>query len=164
MIAEYKIDTFYEIKATLDGQREVIYGGFDKETIKNDLLLEIPDLTEEGYTDIKIESKVVDCHPAPEVYYDCEDWFYAKSVKIDLGKGIAWAVGMNEENLYQVCLLKSEQGGLRRAVSKSCCDGSKGDCGKYNNLLGYPCIEMARWMFFRAVRKSGLKYVNKKDK
>ena len=62
------MNTYYEIIATFEGEKEVLFGSFVKADCTNELQAERDSWKSDGYKGIKIVSKQVEDEPDKEVY------------------------------------------------------------------------------------------------
>jgi len=62
------MSTYYEIKAIIDGESEILYGSFDRSDCVFELDAERLTWKAQGYEQIKIVSRKTEESPDPEVY------------------------------------------------------------------------------------------------
>jgi len=65
MSEQYK---YFELKGTIEGDRVVIYGSYSRKQCSYELSVERASLKAEGYTDLKIEGRLVQDAPDMSIY------------------------------------------------------------------------------------------------
>lgn len=64
---------YYEIKGTIDGQEEILFGSFSRDDVRFELDAERDSWKDQGYTGITMGFSNTDDQPDPEVYADDDD-------------------------------------------------------------------------------------------
>jgi len=62
---------YYEVIAIIDGEKEVLFGSYDREAVWEEKDAESPSWREEGYRKISLRTRLVAEAPDPVVYADC---------------------------------------------------------------------------------------------
>ena len=67
------MNTYYEIKATIDGDTDILFGSFSKADCQYELQAEKVSWKDQGYANLAITSRDTDESPDPVVYADDDD-------------------------------------------------------------------------------------------
>lgn len=68
MINADKTYNYYQIVGTIDGQKDCLFGSYNREDVQWELLVEEAVYLIDGYKNLKIEKSITTVAPDPEVY------------------------------------------------------------------------------------------------